>query len=98
VPLSQSLFDDLDPPQVWVSLSGLADDRHDYIMLTVRLKEGVKRSVSASLSIDRYAPTESIFLAVSKAIGALAVAQSPIDKELLRSQLQAAVSAWVDPF
>jgi hypothetical protein len=98
MPLSQSLFDDLVPPEMWVTLGTLEAAEHDHITLTIRVKELGKRSVSARVPITRYAPTSSIFLAVSKAITALEVSQRPVDKGTLQEQLQAAVAAWVDPF
>ncbi len=98
MPLSESLFDDLVPPEVWVTIGTLVQPEHDFVTLTVRVKEGVKRSVSAKVSVTRYAPTDTILLAASKALAALAVAQCPIDQALLRTQLEAAVVTWVDPF
>ncbi len=98
MPLSQSLFDDLVPPEVWVTLGTVEEQEDDDVLLTVRLREVGKRSITARTPITRYAPTSSVFLAVSKAIDALAVAQRPVDQGLLQAQLQAAVAAWVDPF
>jgi hypothetical protein len=98
MPLSESLFDDLVPPEVWATLGTLEEPEHDHILLTVRVKEVGRRSVSVKVPVTRYAPTSSVFLAVSKAITALEVSQGPVDKGTLQEQLQAAVAAWVDPF
>jgi hypothetical protein len=98
MPLSQSLFDDLVPPEVWVTIGSLEQPEHDHISLTLRLKEVGRRSVSARATVSRYAPTSSILLAASKAIVALEVAQRPVDKRLLEEQLYQAVKDWVDPF
>jgi hypothetical protein len=98
MPLSPSLWDDLTPPAVWVTLSTVEHEEHDFIRLTVRIKEGAKRSLTASVNVTRYSPTSSVMLAVSKALGALAAAQCPLDKALLKEQLTYAVSQWVDPF
>jgi hypothetical protein len=98
MPLSPDLFDRIDPPQIWITISGVETQEHDTIQLTLRVKEGNKRSISAALPISRYAPTDTIILAVSYAVKAMAIAQAPIDHQVLEQQLEAAVRDYVDPF
>jgi hypothetical protein len=96
--LSPSLFDDLVPPEMWVTIGTIEGPEHDHVTVTIRLKEAGRRSISAKAQVTRYAPTASILLAVSKAVESLAVAQAPIDKKMLDLQLYLSVAAWVDPF
>ncbi len=96
--LSPDLWDSLVPPEVWISLGTLAAPEHDYIVVVVRLKEAGKRSVSATGQVSRYAPTDSVVLAISKALTAMTVAQAPLTKAMLAEQLTAAVRNHVDPF
>jgi hypothetical protein len=92
------MFDDLVPPELWVTIGTLGCAEDDHIALIVRVKEAGRRSVSATVPVTRYAPTSSVLLAVSKMVVSLEVSQRPVDKTLLKEQLQAAVAAWVDPF
>jgi hypothetical protein len=96
--LSADLWDSLVPPEIWIAVGTLAVPEHDFIRVNVRIKEAGRRSVSASAEVSRYAPTDSIILAVSKAITALTVAQVSVTRPLLEEQLLAAVRSWVDPF
>jgi hypothetical protein len=96
--LSPSLWDDLIPPEVWITLGTIDRPEADTFRLTVRLRESGRRSVSATAEVTRYAPTSSAVLAVSKAIEALAAVQRPITRQLLEQALLQAVRAWVDPF
>jgi hypothetical protein len=96
--LSRTLWDEITPPGVWITITQVETQEHDHVTLTLRIKEAGRRSVSASVPVTRYAPTSSIVLAVTKAIEAMAFAQCAITQVILREQLQAAVDTWVDPF
>ncbi len=98
VPLSPDLFDSINPPAIWVTLSapdsGEAVTRH----LTIRILEAGKRSVSVTTDLDRYSPESSIFIAVAKMIARLQAAQVPLNRALLVDALDQAVKEWVEPF
>ncbi len=96
--LSPSLWGDLVPPEVWITIGTIDRDEADHLPLTMRVREVGRRSISAQVLVTRYAPTGSILLACSKAVESMAAAQCPLSKGLLEAQLQAAVAAWVDPF
>jgi hypothetical protein len=96
--LSADLWDSLVPPEVWITVGTLAQPEHDFITVNVRVKEAGRRSVSAQAQVSRYAPTDSVILAVSKAFTSLTVAQAAVSRDLLGEQLRAAVRNWVDPF
>jgi hypothetical protein len=98
MPLSQSLFNDLVPPAVWVTIGTLEKPEHDHVTLTLRVREAGRRSITASVPVTRYAPTSSIMLACSRVITRLELSQSPLDKALLGEELASAVRTWVDPF
>ncbi len=98
MPLSPGLWNDLTPPEMWISLSTLDRPEDDYITVTVRIKEAGRRSISATAPVTRYAPSASIIQAVGKAVTAMEVAQAPLTGALLTSQLRAAILNWVDPF
>ncbi len=98
MPLSRTLWDEITPPGVWITIGQVESEECDHVLLTLRLKEAGRRSISCSVAITRYAPTSSIVLAVVKAIEAMAFAQCELSQSLLKNQLQAAVNTWVDPF
>ncbi len=98
MPLNPDLFSACDPPAISVQLeapiTGEANDRQ----LVVRLKERGKRSISASVTIDRYAPEDSIFRAISETMRALSAAHEVITRQLLATVLAQQVKNWVEPF
>ncbi len=96
--LSASLWDSLSPPGVWVTIGKLECGEADHVNLTVRVQEEGRRSVSVTVPVTRYAPTDSIVLAASKCLQALAVAQQPVNRIGLEEQLRAAVANWAEPF
>jgi hypothetical protein len=98
MPLSAGLWDELVPPEVWINVKSLGEPEHDFITVTVRVKEMNKRSCSAAVNVSRYAPTDSIILAVSKCFVAMAIAQCEVGQAMLKEQLESAVRSWVDPF
>jgi hypothetical protein len=98
MPLSPSLWDEITPPQVWITLTGVELEEHDFIRLCIRVKEAGRRSISATVPVTRYAPTAQIVGACTKTIEALATAQQPLTAALLQEQMTAAVISWVDPF
>ncbi len=98
MPLSPDLFSALDPPAIWVSLSALDDFEGVERSLTVRIKERSRRSISATVAVDRYSPEPSIFRAVSECLNGLATAQRNLTAADLYSMLRSAVIDWVDPF
>ncbi len=98
MPLSPSMWDDLVPPEVWVTVSTIDREEADHVLLTVRIRERGRRSISASAEVTRYAPTGSILLACSKCLDSLATAQVALKASLLEEVLLGAVAAWVDPF
>jgi hypothetical protein len=98
MPLSPDLFNALTPPEVWISLGTPERTEAEHLVVCVRIKEAGKRSITASVTVDRYSPTASIVLAVSKAIAAMEIAQQPLTRTLLAEQLATACREWVDPF
>jgi hypothetical protein len=98
MPLSPDLWDSLTPPDVWVHVQSLDHDSDDYLSVVLRVKEPGRRSISASCHVSRYAPTDSIVLAVSKCLAAMAVAQKRLTAAEMKAQLTAACRNHVDPF
>ncbi len=98
MPLSPDLFQSIEPPHVWITLGPLADPQDDTFPLTVRIKDGARRSVSATVPVTRYAPTDTAVRAAAECIKALTIAQAPLSRGLLAEQLAAAVKNYVDPF
>jgi hypothetical protein len=98
MPLSPTLWDELDPPAVWVTLSQLETLEHETLTLTVRIQERGRRSISASVPVTRYAPTDQVFSAVAAALRSLAIAQAALTRTMLRDQMVASITEWVDPF
>ncbi len=98
MPLSQDLFDSIDPPGIWVTLGVLIQPEHDDRTLTVRVQERGKRSVTATVHVSRYAPEGSCLTAVAKMMDRLQVLQIPLDRATLADELQKSVNNWVDPF
>jgi hypothetical protein len=96
--LSQSLWGDLVPPCVWITVGTIDCPEADSITLTMRVQVEGRRSVSATVPVTRYAPTPSILLAASKCLQSLEISQEPITRALLGEQLRAAVLTWVEPF
>jgi hypothetical protein len=96
--LSPGMWDDLVPPEVWITLSTIGRREADHISLTVRVKENGRKSVSASAPVTRYAPTSSVVKAAYKTLEALQAAQVPLTAALLERELVHSVRAWVDPF
>jgi hypothetical protein len=98
MPLSRTLWDEIVPPAVWITISSVEPVEADHVLLTVRLKEVGQRSISCSVPVTRYAPTATIVLAISKAIESMAFAQKSVDAKMLKTQVMIAVETWVDPF
>jgi hypothetical protein len=96
--MSPDLFDSMTPPSVWVTLSALDHPEADSRLLTVRIQEAGRRSVSVASDVSRYAPESSIFLAVSKLIDRLSGLQVPLDRAVLSEELQGCLQSWVEPF
>jgi hypothetical protein len=96
--LGPNLFGQLDPPELWLHISPLVDMRDDSRTVTLRVKARGERSMSARLSVSRYAPEATIFRAVGEAINTLEAAQAPFTKLQLQATINAAALAWVDPF
>jgi hypothetical protein len=98
MPLSPDLFDSLNPPTVWVTLAAPDSGESPTRLLTVRICETGKRSISATADIDRYSPEPSIFTAVAKMIERIQACQVPMTRTLLSEELSMAVLRWVEPF
>jgi hypothetical protein len=96
--MSPDLFQQIDPPAVWVTVAKLDSPCDDTRLVTIRIQEAGRRSVSVSQSVTRYAPEESIFLAVSKLINRLSILQVPLDRHVLSEALDQSIRTWVDPF
>jgi hypothetical protein len=98
MPLSPDLWESITPPDIWVHVASLDDDRDDHVSVSLRVKEVGRRSVSAHCHVSRYAPTDTIFLAVSRCLAAMAVAQKRLTAGEMTTQLQASCRDYVDPF
>lgn len=96
--LGPNLFDQIDPPEMWLHVSPLVDMRDDQRQVTLRIKPRGGRSMSAKFSVSRYAPEATVFRAVAEAIEVLAVSQTAFTKAQLQVTINAAALAWVDPF
>ncbi len=98
MPLSPDLFDSMTLPSVWVTLAALDHPEADSRLLTIRIQEVGKRSISVCTDVSRYSPEPSLFLAISKMIERIQSAQVPLTRTLLLDALQAALTEWVEPF
>jgi hypothetical protein len=98
MPLSANLFDQIEPPSLWITVPAPECHEAETRPITIRLQEAGRRSISATVTVSRYAPEDSILLALSKMLTHLATAQVALDRDLLHEVLQQSVSAWVEPF
>jgi hypothetical protein len=96
--LGPNMFEQLDPPEIWVHVSPLVDMRDDSRQVTLRLKPRGGRSISASMSMSRYSPEGGIFRAVAAAIDSMEASHEEVTKALLMSSFMVAHRQWVDPF
>jgi hypothetical protein len=96
--MSPDLWDSITPPDVWIHVQSLEHDSDDHLAVILRVKEVGRRSVTVHCHVSRYAPTDSIVLAVSKCLAAMAVAQKRLTNAEMTLQLQAACRNHVDPF
>ncbi len=96
--LAPDLFSDIDPPAVFVRLHRLhapyADDR----LLDITLTPPRGKSIHVDIVISRYAPENTVFMAVSYMIAELATCQMPIGRKTVKEALERAVGDWVSPF
>jgi hypothetical protein len=93
-----NLWDTFLPPLVQITLHPLESEFHDFRKVTCRIKEGNRRSVSASWDVSRYAAEDSLLLAMSKTITALTVNQERLRAADLLAAGKKAISTYVDPF
>jgi hypothetical protein len=98
MPLSPDLWDSITPPDIWVHVASIDDARDDFLTVSLRVKEVGRRSVSAHTVVSRYAPTDTILLAASMCLKAMAVAQKRLTKAEMTTQLQESCRVYVDPF
>ncbi len=98
MPLSPDLFDSIKTPSVWVTLQPPICEEADTRLLTLRLQEAGKRSISAAVEVSRYSPESGCMRAVAEAIDLLQNAQAPIDRDALIRALDLGVGQWVEPF
>jgi hypothetical protein len=96
--MAQNMFEALCPPQIWVTLKAPDCEEAHTRLLGLRIKPPVGRSIRATHSIDRYSPDDTVFLAVSKTIAALAQVQRKLKAEDLQTVLDEQIKAWVAPF
>ncbi len=98
MPLSPDLWGAYNPPLIWVHLEEPRTSEDDSRALVIRIKEAGKRSVSASTSISRYSPEDSVFRAIAETLKSMAVMQRAVTADQLKSVLLQHVERWVEPF
>jgi hypothetical protein len=98
MPLSPDLWTHYDPPAVWVTLDQPVSPEASSRLLTMRVKETGRRSVSVNMTLDRYSPEDTIFRAVAETIKELSAAQREVTRDDLGDALTRNVLRWVDPF
>jgi hypothetical protein len=92
------MFGQMDPPEVWLHISPLADMRDDTRQVTFRIKVRGEKSLSCTEAVSRYAPEGSIFRACGAAIDQLEAAQVRVTKLGLKAALSSSFLQWVEPF
>ncbi len=98
MPLSRDLFDSMTPPGVWITIGQLEVPEADQVLLTIRLRETGRRSISASHAVSRYCPTEQLAFAAFKSLQHLAGAQETITRDVLGEVIRRYVTEFVEPF
>jgi hypothetical protein len=98
MPLSPDLWNSITPPDIWVHVRSLDDNRDDFVQVSLRVKEVGERSVRAQCQVSRYAPTDTIVRAVAMCLESMAVAQKRLTAGEMKVQLQDACRDYVDPF
>jgi hypothetical protein len=98
MPLSPDLFDSTNPPALWVTLAAPDSGEAVTRTLTVRVREAGRRSITASVELDRYSPESSILIAVGHAIERIQALQIPLSKVTLEVNLMMAIRDHVAPF
>jgi hypothetical protein len=96
--LSPDLFDHIDPPSIWITMPAPECDEAETRSVTIRIQERGRRSVSATQGVSRYAPEDTVVLALSMLLKELATNQVALDRDLLEERLRQSILCWVDPF
>jgi hypothetical protein len=98
MPFSTDLWGVYSPPLIWVHLEEPRTPEDDSRVLVIRIKEAGRRSVSASTTVSRYSPEDSVFRAIAETLKSLAVMQKGVKADELKPLLLQHVERWVEPF
>jgi hypothetical protein len=98
MPLSQDLFSGIKVPGIRLEMDVLERPESSERRIVIRIKEGGKRSISASSWVSCYSPESSIIRAFQEVVQRLGIVQEKITQPMLREELLRAVILHVDPF
>ncbi len=98
MPRPLTLYDELDPIAVWVTIAELEHPESDTRLVTLRTKMVGHRSVTASWYVSRYADEMCILRAASECMADVSRSLKPIGRQDLVDLLSRALAKWVEPF
>ncbi len=98
MPLSPDLWTHHEPPAIWAHLDQPVSGEAHSRLLTVRVKETGKRSVSVNIKIDRYSPEDTVFRAVAETLRDLSASHQVVGRDELGDALARNIVRWVEPF
>lgn len=96
--ISPNLFDDILPPEMWVTLGPVEPAYSDTRAIVVRIKPFGKRSVTVRESCSRYSPEVSVFEAIKHFVEECHSAQAALPRAQLQEILTRNVIGYVEPF
>jgi hypothetical protein len=98
MPAASDLFSQLHPISVWITLSPPETGEHAERLISLRVQQPPRRSVTVTAVVDIYSRESQILVAMAKTIDEIETYQGKLTHDLVHELLTEMIAAYVEPF